>query len=94
MSYLETSCNVGIEEQLAANLSVFPVPSNGNVYAQVNGLTITAFTITDLSGRIVKASKVINEDVLIVNGNDLKSGKYLIEVSTPFGNTRGSFIKE
>jgi hypothetical protein len=94
MSYLETSCNVGIEEQLAANLSVFPVPSNGNVYAQVNGLTITAYTITDLSGRIVKASQGINEDVLIVNGNDLKAGKYLIEVSTPLGNTRGSFIKE
>ena len=94
MSYLETSCNVGIEEQLAANLSVFPVPSNGNVYAQVNGLTITGYTITDLSGRIVKSAIGINEDVLIVNGNDLKSGKYLIEVSTPFGNTRGSFIKE
>ena len=94
MSYLETSCNVGIDEQLAANLSVFPVPSNGNVYAQVNGLTITAYTITDLSGRIVKASQGINEDVLIVNGNDLKAGKYLIEVSTPLGNTRGSFIKE
>ena len=94
MSYLQTSCNVGIEEQLAANLSVFPVPSNGNVYAQVNGLTITAYTITDLSGRIVKASQGINEDVLIVNGNDLKAGKYLIEVSTPLGNTRGSFIKE
>ena len=94
MSYLETSCNVGIEEQLAANLSVFPVPSNGNVYAQVNGLTITGYTLTDLSGRIVKSAIGINEDVLIVNGNDLKSGKYLIEVSTPFGNTRGSFIKE
>ena len=94
MSYLQTSCNVGIEEQLAANLSVFPVPSNGNVYAQVNGLTITAFTITDLSGRIVKTSHGINEDVLIVNGNDLKAGKYLIEVSTPLGKTRGSFIKE
>mgnify|MGYP000459591928 FL=1 len=94
MSYLQTSCNVGIDEQLAANLSVFPVPSDGNVYAQVNGLTITAYTITDLSGRIVKASQGINEDVLIVNGNDLKAGKYLIEVSTPLGNTRGSFIKE
>ncbi len=94
MSYLVTSCNVGIEEQLAANLSVFPVPSNGNVYAQVNGLTITGYTLTDLSGRIVKSAIGINEDVLIVNGNDLKSGKYLIEVSTPFGNTRGSFIKE
>jgi len=94
MSYLETSCNVGIEEQLAANLSVFPVPSNGNIYAQVNGLAITGYTLTDLSGRIVKTAIGINEDVLIVNGNDLKSGKYLIEVSTPFGNTRGSFIKE
>lgn len=94
MSYLETSCNVGIEEQLAANLSVFPVPSNGNVYAQVNGLAIIGFSITDLSGRIVKASEGINEDVLIVNGNDLTPGKYLIEVRTNLGAARGSFIKQ
>jgi hypothetical protein len=60
----------------------------------VNGLAITGFTNTDLSGRIVKASQGINEDVLIVNGNDLKSGKYLIEVRTNLGSARGSFIKE
>ena len=94
MSYLETSCNVGVEEQLAANFSVFPVPSNGNVYAQVNGLAITAYTITDLSGRIVKTSQGINEDVLIISGNDIKAGKYLIEVHTKHGIARGSFIKE
>ena len=94
MSYLETSCNVGIEEKLTANFSVFPVPSNGNVYAQVNGLAIIGYSITDLSGRIVKASQGINEDVLIVNGNDLKAGKYLIEVHTSLGAARGSFIKE
>ena len=94
MSYLETSCNVGIDEQLAANLSVFPVPSNGNIYAQVNGLAITGYTITDLSGRIVKASQGINEDVLIVSGNELNAGKYLIEVRTNLGVARGSFIKE
>lgn len=94
MSYLETSCNVGVEEQLAANFSVFPVPSNGNVYAQVNGLSIIGYSITDLSGRIVKASQGISEDVLIVNGNDLKAGKYLIEVQTALGAARGSFIKE
>jgi hypothetical protein len=64
------------------------------VYAQVNGLAITGFSITDLSGRIVKASQGINEDVLIVNGNDLKPGKYLIEVRTNLGAARGSFIKE
>jgi hypothetical protein len=94
MSYLETSCNVGIDEQLAANLSVFPVPSNGNIYAQVNGLAITGYTITDLSGRIVKASQGINEDVLILSGNELNAGKYLIEVRTNLGVARGSFIKE
>lgn len=94
MSYLETSCNVGIDEQLAANLSVFPVPSNGNIYAQVNGLAITGYTITDLSGRIVKALQGINEDVLIVSGNELNVGKYLIEVRTNLGVARGSFIKE
>ena len=94
ISYLETSCNVGIDEQLAANLSVFPVPSNGNIYAQVNGLAITGYTITDLSGRIVKASQGINEDILIVSGNELNAGKYLIEVRTNLGVARGSFIKE
>ena len=94
MSYLPTSCNVGIEEQLAANFSVFPVPSNGNIYAQVNGLKITGYTITDLSGRTVLAANSLNEDVLVVNGNPLKTGKYLIEVQTSLGITRGSFIKD
>ena len=94
MSYLPTSCNVGIEEQLAANFSVFPVPSNGNIYAQVNGLKITGYTITDLSGRTVLAANSLNEDVLVVNGNQLKTGKYLIEVQTSLGSTRGSFIKD
>jgi len=94
MSYLPTSCNVGIEEQLAANFSVFPVPSNGNIYAQVNGLKITGYTITDLSGRMVLAGNSLNEDVLVVNGTQLKTGKYLIEVQTSLGSTRGSFIKD
>ena len=94
MSYLTTSCNVGIEEQLAANFSVFPVPSNGNIYAQVNGLKITGYTITDLSGRMMLAGNSLNEDVLVVNGTQLKTGKYLIEVQTSLGSTRGSFIKD
>jgi len=94
MSYLTTSCNVGIEEQLAANFSVFPVPSNGNIYAQVNGLKITGYTITDLSGRTVLSANSLNEDVLVVNGTLLKTGKYLIEVQTSLGSTRGSFIKD
>lgn len=94
MSYLETSCNVGIEEQLSANFSIFPVPSKGNVYAQVNGKNITSYQMLDLSGRVVKSEQNMDAPVLIIDASHLKPGKYFIEVGTEIGKTKGSFIIE
>lgn len=94
MSYLAENCSVGIDEQLAMNFSVFPVPSNGKVYAQVNGTNILGYTITDMQGRIVMQENKMEVPVLILEGTNLIHGNYVLEVSTPFGKTRGNFIKE
>ena len=94
MTYLDVNCNVGIEEQLQSNFSVFPVPSNGKVFAQVNGLNITQYTVSDLMGRVVFKNDFVNVPVLELNGENLKSGKYIIEVNTELGTAKGSFIIE
>lgn len=94
MSYLETSCNVGLEERLAANFSVFPIPSNGKVYAQVNNTTINAYRVLDLSGRVIMDVKNLELPVLTIETSFLKSGNYMLRVETPFGSTQKSFVIE
>lgn len=94
MSYLAENCSVGIDEKLSANFSVFPVPSSGKVFAQVNGLNITAYKITDIQGRIVADESKIDKPVLELDGSKLKSGQYIIQVSTELGSTMRTFIIE
>jgi endonuclease I len=94
MTYLAVDCNVGLEEQLAMNFSVFPVPSNGKVFAQVNGLNITGYVVTDILGKTILQNNMLNAAVLELDGNQLKAGKYIIEVSTELGKTNRSFIIE
>jgi hypothetical protein len=94
MSYLDVDCNVGLEEQLAMNFSVFPVPSNGKVFAQVNGLNIKGYVITDILGKTILQNNLLNAAVLELDGNQLQAGKYIIEVSTELGKTNRSFIIE
>jgi hypothetical protein len=94
MTYLAVDCNVGLEEQLAMNFSVFPVPSNGKVFAQVNGLNITGYVITDILGKTVLQNNLVSLPVLELDGSQLKAGKYLMEVNTELGKARSSFIIE
>lgn len=94
MSYLAENCNLGIEEQLAANFSVFPVPSRNQVFAQVNNTNITAYSVTDLSGRVIMESSNLELPVLILDGAQLNAGKYLLSVQTPFGIAQKSFVIE
>jgi hypothetical protein len=94
MSYLAENCNLGIEEQLAVNFSVFPVPSRNQVFAQVNNTNITAYSVTDLSGRVIMESSNLELPVLILDGAQLNAGKYLLSVQTPFGIAQKSFVIE
>ena len=94
MHYLGENCYAGVEEQLAANFSVFPVPSNNKVYAQVNNTTIVGYTIFDMSGRRVKQDNNLEVPVLILDASSLNTGQYILAVETPFGTTQRSFVIE
>ena len=50
---LPNGCPVGIEEKLENNFVGYPVPANDKVYIQVNGTTISGYTVLDMQGRVV-----------------------------------------
>ena len=92
MSYLV--CDAGIDEKLAANFTVFPVPTSDKLFAQVNGLDIVEYTIMDMQGRVIKSSSNIQVPVLELGTTEFKSGMYLLQVGTTFGQVQREFIVE
>jgi endonuclease I len=88
------ACSVGLPELLKSNFSVFPVPSNNKVYAQVNGLNITAYSVTDMTGRVVVKKSKVELPVLELNASDFKSGVYILNVETTYGEVQQQFIIE
>lgn len=92
MSYL--NCNMGIEEQLAVNFSVFPVPTSAKLYAQVNGLDIIAYHIFDIQGRQIASERNIKLPVLEYNTSGLKAGVYYLNVQTIHGSIKREFVVE
>ena len=92
MSYV--ICDAGIEEKLASNFSVFPVPTSGKLFAQVNGLEIVEYTITDMQGRVIKSSSNVQVPVLELGTSEFKSGMYILKVGTTFGQVQREFIIE
>jgi endonuclease I len=92
MSYLQ--CTIGLQEKLDANFSVFPVPSNNKVYAQVNGLNITSYSVTDAQGRTILEVDSQNLPVLELAADKFKSGVYILKVGTEYGTVQSSFVIE
>lgn len=88
------ACQVGLQEKLENNFSVFPIPANNKVYAQVNGINITSYTVTDMQGRVVKSDRKTNLPVLEMQASDFKSGMYILKVGTEFGEVQQQFIIE
>jgi hypothetical protein len=88
------SCSIGLTELLKSNFSVFPIPSNNKVYAQVNGLNITAYSVTDMTGRVVAKKSKVELPVLELNAADFKSGVYILNVNTIHGEVQQQFIIE
>jgi hypothetical protein len=92
MSYV--TCDAGINEKLAANFMVFPVPASGKLFAQVNGLEIVEYTITDMQGRVIKSSSNVQVPVLEIETAEFKTGVYILQVGTTFGQVQREFIIE
>lgn len=81
-----------IQEKLDANFVVFPVPSNDEVYIQVNGTEISAYEVIDLNGRVIRAESDVNLPVLKLSKDMIGSGTYMIRVETPYGSAQRKLI--
>jgi hypothetical protein len=88
------TCQVGLQEKLESNFSVFPVPTNNKVYAQVNGTNITSYSVTDAQGRTILEVDSQNLPVLELAAGQFKSGVYILKVGTEYGTVQSSFVIE
>ena len=93
MVYDTDACgSIGIIELLNSNFSVFPIPAKNELYAQINGINIIAYTLTNSIGQVVKQEKGINLPTLKLNTSTLSSGHYTLSVSTEKGTVHKTVI--
>ena len=88
------ACQAGLQEQLENNFSVFPVPSNNKIYAQVNGLNIISYQVVDAQGRTILEAKSQSLPVLELTAEQFKSGIYILKVGTEYGTVQSTFVIE
>ena len=92
MAYLPDGCLTNISEYLSNNLSVFPVPASGKIYAQINGLKIKKYKITNIQGKVINEEKVNALPLLVLNTNNMNNGVYILELNTSMGVVKSRFI--
>ncbi len=94
MTYFSDGCNgLSIDEKLANAFIVYPNPAKNELFLNVDGTSIDAFEIIDMQGRTVM-NETTNLSVVKVNTSSLKSGSYMVRVSTPYGDVQRSLIIE
>lgn len=85
-------CTSGISEQLQNSMVVFPVPSVGKVFVQVNGINIVGYEVVDLAGRVVLEEDEIDAPKLTFEEGSLDVGTYQIIVHTELGSATKALI--
>jgi acetyl esterase/lipase len=74
--------SVGIFEEVAQSLNVYPNPTNDQITVSFDGANLVALEIVDLTGRIVKSISNFSSGS-VISIHDLKNGNYLLNVKTP-----------
>ena len=79
--------NVGVgENSVTETISVYPIPSTGNVNVKLSQLNASTFTltITDIAGKTISRTENVNNNgTLSVDLSGLENGSYLINIETP-----------
>jgi hypothetical protein len=79
--------NVGVgENSVTETISVFPIPSAGNVSLTLDKLNASTFTIviTDMAGKTIsRQENVANTGTLTVDLSSFENGSYLVNIETP-----------
>ncbi len=93
MSYETLGCTAAVEEALLNGFILYPNPVTNKLLMNVDATTITAYEIVSMDGKVVKSANNINEVLIELNIQDLKTGSYLVKVSTPYGSTQKTIVK-
>lgn len=96
MNYETLGCLAGIEmqDQLDAAFTVYPNPSHGEVFLQVNTTTISRYEIIDMQGRTIVSKDVNDLSVAILNTAGIRAGAYIVKAVTPYGSVQRSLVIE
>ena len=76
-------CAVGIEENVLGNVSIYPNPSNGISFLEVqnpNGFRLT-MSIVDITGKMVRENVVITSTRNEINTKNLNAGLYFLNIT-------------
>lgn len=95
MSYKPDGCgNMGVEEFLNQNFSVFPIPSSNKLFAQINGEKISAYELISIEGKKIDAKINLNLSVLELNTSNYIAGTYILNVTSSKGVVQKKVIIE
>lgn len=88
--------STGIEDLKGNNIKIFPNPSKGNFYIQLEKpLQNSVIYIYDFLGKNIHQQNIKNtQTVLEINPNELKTGIYLIEIKSDSGIWKEKIVVE
>ena len=93
MSYDPSSCQPSsIEELLSKGFFTYPNPCKEQLNLHVDATTISSYQIVDYLGRVVLSDDVDHKALVKVDMSKIKSGVYLVRVTTPFGQANKTII--
>ena len=85
--------NVGIENYLANNVTLFPNPAREYVDVRVDGdVNVTAMEVFDVYGKLLN-TMTVTENPTRINVSGLADGMYFVRVTTDRGVVTKTFVK-
>jgi len=76
----------GIEEFTAQQgFSVYPNPASDNIQVSLNGIEKATLTLFDMSGRIVRDSELVTDQLTTINTEKLVNGLYFLVITSKEG---------
>ena len=95
MSYDASGClGLSMEEVLNKGFFTYPNPCKDELKIHVDATVISSYEIIDCLGSKVLSADINNQALVKVNMSGIKSGIYIVRVTTPFGEAQGSIIVE
>lgn len=86
---------LGINSLLLLDVEVYPNPTSDKLNLNIpKGVEVSVLRIVDMQGKTVSISNSINSSLIEISLKDLKSGMYILELTTNFGYKNIRIIKE